>query len=87
MCIGPFALQILHNAGIQLWTSYITVVAHTQNFIFFFLAPSRPQNLITSFLLILSNFNDVTMFVHQNKFHLSTCQDIIIFFKVFKRKR
>jgi hypothetical protein len=63
------------------------LLLHTPRTSIFFLAPSRPQNVITSFLLIISNFNDVTMFVHQNKFHLSTCQDIIIFFKVFKRKR
>jgi hypothetical protein len=37
MCSGPFALQILHNAGIQLWTSYITVVAHPKFQIYFLL--------------------------------------------------
>ncbi len=62
------------------------LLLHTPNISNLLFAPSRPQNLIISFLLIMSNFDDVTIFVYQKTFHLSTCQDIIIFAKFSKEK-
>lgn len=63
------------------------LLLHTPKISNLLFARSRPQNLITWFLLIISNFNDVLIFVHQKKFHLSTCQDIIIFLQSFPKEK